>query len=129
CPLRRGLDTAEDLQPRIERVQQVLALGFELGPRRVLVEAGRIPRTDDDPRLPFLKEALGALGQYGDRVGAVLALATGLEPGSALAQFLNRFDTGGLGVHLDPANLLLSGFDVYEGARALQGRIVHAAAR
>ena len=46
-----------------------------------------------------------------------------------LAQFLGRFDTGGLGVHLDPANLLLNGFDLYESARGLQGKIVHAAAR
>src|SRR5205823_9517277 len=79
CPLRRGLDTAENLQPRIEHVQQVLALSYELGPRRVLVEAGRIPQADDDPRLPFLTEALLALGHYGDRVGCVLAVVSGLE--------------------------------------------------
>src|SRR5207244_93066 len=40
-------------------------------------------------------------------------------------QFLDRFDSGGLGVNLDPANLLLAGFDPYESARALAGRVVH----
>src|SRR5262249_37844237 len=122
-------DTAENLQPRIEHVQKVLALSYDLGPQRVLVEAGRVPEAADDPRLPILTEALLALGQYGDRVGSVLGLVSGLEPGHVLAQFLGRFDTGGLGVHLDPTNLLLNGFDAYESARALQGKIIHAAAR
>src|SRR5436853_6989341 len=33
CPLRHGLDTAENLQPRIEHVQKALTLSFDLGPR------------------------------------------------------------------------------------------------
>ena len=75
-----------------------------------------------------MTEALLALGQHGDRTGAVLALETGLDSGQALRQFLDRFDTGGLGVNLDPANLLQGGFDPYESARALQGRIIFAQA-
>src|SRR5262245_47106743 len=43
CPLRRGLDTAENLQPRIEYLQRVLTLAFDLGPRIAIVQAGRIP--------------------------------------------------------------------------------------
>jgi sugar phosphate isomerase/epimerase len=58
-----------------------------------------------------------------------LALETGLESGTVLREFLDRFDTGGLGAHLDPANLLLHGFDPYESARALHGRIVHSGVR
>ena len=46
-----------------------------------------------------------------------------------LGAFLDRFDTGGLGVNLDPANLLMGGFDPYEAARALQGRVVHSNAK
>ncbi len=124
CPLRRGLDTAENLQPRIEHVRQVMALSFELGPRLVVVQAGKA-REDS----AMLQEALLALGQHGDRCGAVLALETGLEDGEALARFLGRFDTGGLGVNFDPANLLINGFDPYASARALRGRIVHAHAK
>jgi L-ribulose-5-phosphate 3-epimerase len=129
CPLRHGLDTAVGQEARIEHVRQVLSLGFDLGPRLVIVQAGRIPEDANDPRAPLLTEALLALGQYGDRTGTVLALETGLESGAVLQQFLSRFDTGGLGVNLDPANLLLNGFDPYESARALQGRVVHAQAQ
>lgn len=129
CPLRRGLDEAENLEPRIEHVQKVLTLSFDLGPRVVIVNAGAVPGKDDDPRGRLLSESLLTLGQHGDRVGAVLALETGLESGAALAAFLDRFDTGSLGANLDPANLLVHGFDVVESMRALGRRIVHAHAQ
>jgi sugar phosphate isomerase/epimerase len=77
----------------------------------------------------LLSEALRALGEHGDRTGTVLALETGLESGEVLRRFLDRFDTGGLGVNLDPANLLTNGFDPYTSARALHGKIVHTHAR
>src|SRR5207244_9163685 len=102
---------ADNQEARIEHVRKVLALSFDLGPRIVVVQAGRVP---DDPQAEgarWLREALWALGQHGDRVGAVLALETGLESGEVLARFLDQFDTGGLGVNLDPANLLVNGFD------------------
>jgi sugar phosphate isomerase/epimerase len=129
CPLRRGLDTAENQQARIDHVRKVLALSYDLGPRIVIVQAGRVPEQDDDPRAGLLREALLALGQYGDRVGARLALETGLESGEVLRRFLDRLDTGGLGANLDPANLLINGLDPYAAARALRGRIVHSHAR
>jgi sugar phosphate isomerase/epimerase len=94
-----------------------------------VVQAGRIPEAADDPRAAVLAEALRALGKHGDRIGAILALETGLEPGPVLSAFLARFDTGGLGVNLDPANLLIGGFDPYEGARALRGRVAHSHAK
>lgn len=129
CPLRRGLDTAEDQQPRIEHVQKVLSLSYDLGPRVAVVQAGQIPEDADSPRARVLRESLLALGSYGDCVGAVLALETGLESGAVLAEYLGRFDTGGLGTNLDPANLLMHGFDPYESARAMRGRIVHSHAK
>jgi sugar phosphate isomerase/epimerase len=125
-PLRRGLDVAENQQPRIEHVKKVLSLGFDLGCRVVIVQAGPVPGEGQNS---LLTEALQALAQHGDRVGAALALETGLESGEALAGYLARFDTGSLGVNYDPANLLLNGFDPYESARALRGRILHAHAK
>lgn len=126
CPLRHGLDTAENQQGRIDHVKKVLSLSFELGARVVVVQAGQVP---EDAGASRLTEALQALGQYGDRVGASLALEAGLESGEVLAGYLARFDSGSLGANLDPANLLINGFDPYESARALRGRIVHAHAK
>jgi sugar phosphate isomerase/epimerase len=129
CPLRRGLDAAQDQQPRIEHVQKVLALSCDLGPRLVVVQAGAVPEKDEDERGRRLTEALTALARHGDRIGAWLALETGLESGAVLAAYLKRFDTGALAVNYDPANLLLHGLDPYEGARALHGLIRHAHAK
>jgi sugar phosphate isomerase/epimerase len=128
CPLRKGLGIPENQEARIDHVRQVLGLSFELGPRVVIVQAGQVPAPDADDA-PWLHDALSALGQHGDRMGAALALDTGLESGATLDQFLARFDTGSLGVNLDPANLLMHGFDPVESARALRGRILHASAK
>jgi sugar phosphate isomerase/epimerase len=129
CPMRRGLDVAESLEARIEHVRKVIALSADLGPRRVVVEAGRIPDDDKAAAFTLLSESLLALGHHGDRVGAVLALETGQESGETLAKFLGRFDTGGVGVNLDPANLLIHGFDPYAAVPALGKRIVHVHAK
>jgi L-ribulose-5-phosphate 3-epimerase len=129
CPLRHGLDEPTNLQPRIDRVRQVMALSFELGARVVIVQAGRLPEDAADPRTTLLTESLSALGRYGDRVGATLALETGLESGATMRTFLDRFDTGGLGVNYDPANLLTNGFDPVENLSPLKDRIVHTHAK
>src|SRR5947209_3506097 len=129
CPLRRGLVSSEDQQQCIDHIAAVLSLSVALGPRIVIIQAGRVPETADDPRARGLTESLRVLGRHGNRIGAFLALDTGLESGAVLNTFLDRFDIGGLGVNLDPANLLMSGFDPYESARALRGRVVHANAK
>src|SRR5262245_65515794 len=77
CPLRRGLDTAEDQQPRIEHVRKVMSLAFDLGPRVVIVQAGSIPDDVAEPRAVLLSESLQSLGQHGDRTGTIMALEKG----------------------------------------------------
>ena len=76
-----------------------------------------------------MRESMLALGQHGDRVGATLALETGLESGETLKSFLDALDTGGLGVNYDPANLLVNGFDPVENLAPLKGRIAHTHAK
>jgi L-ribulose-5-phosphate 3-epimerase len=129
CPLRHGLDVPEGQEERIDRLRLAMALSFDLGPRIAIAEVGRVTEDENDPRRVLLSEALLTLGQHGDRVGAVLALETGLESGEVLRKFLDGFDTGGLGVNLDPANLLIHGFNPYESTRALREKIVHTHAK
>jgi len=130
CPLRHGLDTAENQEGRIDHLRKVMTLSFDLGPRITIVQAGRVPAEDEvTARATLMTEALTVLAYHGDRTGTVLALETGLESGAALRKYLDRFDTGGLGVNLDPANLLMRDFDPYESARALQGKVVHCHAK
>jgi sugar phosphate isomerase/epimerase len=125
CPLRYGLDMPEKQEARLDHVKQVLALSFELGPRTVIAS---ITSTAIDPEAPnpLLVEALDVVARHGDRVGAVLAVQTGLEAGDQMAAFLRRFDTGGLGVNVDPGAFLFHGFDPYENTHALRGLVRHA---
>jgi sugar phosphate isomerase/epimerase len=125
CPLRFGLDHAENQEARLDHIKSVMDLSFDLGPRRVILQAGRMPDEAKDDRGTLMAESLEVLGRHGDRIGVALALETGLEPGTMMARMLDRFDTGGLGVNFDPANLLMNGFDLYESLTALSGRIVH----
>src|SRR5262249_17879952 len=101
CPLRHGLDTAGNQEGRIDHVRKIMSLSVDLGPRITIVQAGRVPADDEvSPRATLLTESLTILGHHGDRSGTVLALETGLETGAALRKYLDRFDTGGLGVNL-----------------------------
>ena len=129
CPLRRGLDSAEDQQQRLEHVRQVMSLSFELGPRLTVVSAGQVPEAPDTPEANRLRESLLDLGRHGDRTGTTLALETGQETGAALAAYLATFDTGSLGANLDPANLLLNRFDPMAAVEELRGWIRHVHAR
>jgi sugar phosphate isomerase/epimerase len=129
CPLRRGLDTAQDQQPRLEHVRRVLTLSTDLGPRLVIVQAGSIPEQPDSDRGRILDESLRDLAGHGDRIGAALALETGLESGAVLAAYLKHFNTSLLTANLDPANLLMNGLDPYESTRALHGLVRHVHAK
>ena len=66
CPFRHGLDVAEGLMERIDIVTQALALSFDLGARIVIVQAGRLPESEESPAARLLNESLLTLGRTGD---------------------------------------------------------------
>jgi sugar phosphate isomerase/epimerase len=129
CPLRHGLDVAENQEPRLEHVRKVMTLAYDLGPRIVVIEAGQVPGEKDVERGRLMRDSLSNLAATGDRTGVTLALETGLESGAVLAEYLRSFDSGSLAANLDPANLSMHGFDPLQSARALVGKIAHTHAR
>jgi sugar phosphate isomerase/epimerase len=129
CPLRRGLDVAENQQPRLEYVHRAMSLAFELGPRIVIIPLPQLPGESEPERARLFREALLDLGLHGDRVGTVLALETGMDAPEAVAAYLDTFDVGSLKVNYDPANLLVNGFDPVRGIIPLHRRIAHTHAR
>lgn len=128
-PLRRGLDSAENVQPRIEHVENVMRLAFDLGARRVVVPCPKLPADAASPRARIMREALLALGACGDRVGAALALEIGYDPADAVKSYLSAFDTGSLKVTYDPANMLLHGHDPIASLTPLKDLLAHVHAR
>lgn len=124
CPLRHGLDTVENLDARLDHIRAVMKLAGDLGPRRVIIEAGQLPDDESETAITFVS-ALRDLAMYGDRHGVVLALETGLDPGERLAPYLRRFDSGSLAVNYDPGNLLVNGHDPVTSLSALGELVVH----
>jgi len=129
CPLRLGLDASEDAQQRVDHVRSVIRLASDLGCRAVVVPLPKLPSDPESPRAVMMRETLQALGAFGDRVGIRLALGAGQDPGDEVRDYLEAFDTGGLGVNFDPAGFVLAGSDPLAGLVALSGRVVHAQAR
>jgi sugar phosphate isomerase/epimerase len=128
-PIRRGLDVAEDLQPRIERIRKSMQLAFDLGAGRVVVACPKLPDDAAAPRAQLLRESLSALGAYGDRVGCVVATEIGFDPATKVRDYLATFGTGSLRVTFDPANFLLHGHDPCANLHPLAGLVAHVHAR
>jgi len=129
CPLRNGLDVAENLQPRIEHVRKVMQLAFDLGARKVVLPGPKLPTEPESPRAQFLRESLQSLGPFGDRIGTVLAFEVGHDPVETLKEYLATFDTGSLRLNYDPANMLVNGHDPLASLVNLKGWIAHVHAR
>jgi sugar phosphate isomerase/epimerase len=129
CPLRSGLDTNEDAQQRVDHVRGVMRLASDLDCRVVTVPLPKLPGDSEGSRAVTLREALQALGAFGDRTGTRLALRVGGDPGDAVRSYLEAFDTGSLQVDFDPASFLLAGADPLAGLMSLAGRVAHAHAR
>jgi sugar phosphate isomerase/epimerase len=128
-PLRRGLDVAEDLQPRIERVRKAMQLAFDLGARRVVVACPKLPGDEKDARANLMRESIGAIGAYGDRIGCLVALEVGFDPAEKVKQYLAGFDCGSLKVTFDPVNFMLHGHDALASLTPLAGLVAHVHAR
>src|SRR5262245_37760541 len=128
-PVRRGLDVADGLQPRLDRIRKAMQLAFVLGGRRVVVPCAKVPDEPTAPRAQLLRESLLALGPYGDRVGTVVALEIGFDPADKVKEYLGGFDTGSLKVTYDPANMLLHGHVPLANLAPLQGWVAHVHAR
>lgn len=129
CPLRRGLDSAEHQQQRIEHVRKAMQLAFDLGPRTVVVPLPKLPTDEESSRAKLLREALLDLSRYGDRIGTRVAVEAGFDAGDKVRDYLATFDSGSLTVAYDPANFLLNGHDPIASLMSLAGRVGYVQAR
>jgi sugar phosphate isomerase/epimerase len=129
CPLRWAIDVPDNQQARIDYIRDAMTLAFDLGPRIVVVQCPQLPSESEPVRAGLLKDALLAFGTHGDRIGTLVALEIGFDPGEKIRDYLNGFDVGSLAVNYDPANMLLQGHDPIKNVLPLTGKIVHTHAR
>jgi sugar phosphate isomerase/epimerase len=77
-----------------------------------------------------MQEACAGLAEYADSVGAHFAVETGPETSATLGDFLDSLGSCGVGVNLDPANLMMvTGDDPVGAVHRLQKYIVHTHAK
>ena len=77
-----------------------------------------------------MQEACFELSRYADSIGAHFAIETGPETSAVLKEFLDSLGSTGVGVNLDPANLVMvTGDDPAGAVYNLQKYIVHTHAK
>lgn len=124
---RRGYESTEELDRRIEGTKQAMKLAYELGARVVVNSAGQIDESPDAASREVLRNVLSDLGRYSQHVGAFLALETGAESLTTLGGLIDSLPQGSVGVTLNPGNLIVQGYGLEDlSAVAQHVMLVHA---
>ena len=125
-PTRRGFDTFDQIEDRVDRAGRVFDLVYDLGARLVLVRAGPIPDIQDESRRAAFNTTVMELAIRADHRGLQLALETGTEPGDVMQIYLTERNLPNLAASVDPAALLRNGFDPVAAVRDLGPWMGHA---
>ena len=125
-----GFVVATENPTKIERSKRIVDLALELGSYVVTTHIGVIPADSGSDRYKVMQEACNQLAEYAHKQGAWFAIETGPEPAVRLRKFLDSLDSKGVGVNLDPANLVMvTGDDPVAAVRVLAPYIVHTHAK
>lgn len=129
--LGRGFGNA-DLNPRlIEKSKRILDMSLDMECDIVTTHIGVVPADPNHDRYKIMQEACYTLASYADSIGAHFAVETGPETSAVLKEFLDSLGgTKGVGVNLDPANLVMvTGDDPVVAVHNLKDYIVHTHAK
>jgi sugar phosphate isomerase/epimerase len=107
-PTRRGYAEAAEIERRVEGTKGALKLAYELGAAIVVNQLGPTPSDRGTAAYRLLLDVLTDIGNYGQRVGARLALRTGAQSGEQLRTLLGELRVGGIAVDFDPGALLVN---------------------
>lgn len=125
-----GFGNKEENPGKVERSKRILDLAKELGTNVVTTHIGVVPTDSSIDRYKVMHEACFELSRYADEIGAHFAIETGPETSAVLKCFLDSLGSTGVGVNLDPANLVMvTGDDPAGAVYNLQKYIVHTHAK
>ena len=125
-----GFCFADRNPEKIEKSKRILDLAKELGTDIVTTHIGVVPDDPNHDRFKVMQEACFELSRYADEIGAHFAIETGPETSAVLKMFLDTLGSTGVGVNLDPANLVMvTGDDPAKAVYDLQKYIVHTHAK
>lgn len=125
-----GFMWADKNPEKIERSKRIIDLAKELETDVVTTHIGVVPEDSSVDRFKVMQEACFELARYADSVGAHFAVETGPETSATLKKFLDSLGSTGVGVNLDPANLVMvTGDDPAKAVYNLRDYIVHTHAK
>jgi sugar phosphate isomerase/epimerase len=128
--LGHGFGNAKKNPQLIEQSKKILYLAKELGTDIVTTHIGVIPQDHNHDRYKIMQEACFELSKYADSLQAHFAIETGPETAIVLKEFLDKLNSKGVAVNLDPANLVMvTGDDPVSAVYTLKDYIVHTHAK
>ena len=129
--LGHGFGNAELNPELIEKSKRILDMSLDMGCGIVTTHIGVVPTDPNHDRYKIMQEACRELAEYADSIGARFAVEMGPETSAVLKEFLDSLGgTKGVGVNLDPANLVMvTGDDPVQAVHNLKDYIVHTHAK
>ena len=124
-----GFMNPDDNKIYVEKSKRVLDLAKKLECNVVTTHIGTVPAEENETR-EIMRKACRELAEYADSVEAAFAVETGPETSAVLKNFLDSLGSTGVGVNLDPANLVMvTGDDPAKAVYNLRDYIVHTHAK
>lgn len=102
-----GFQIPAENEVKIRRSQAIVDLAVDLGTTVVTTHIGVIPADSSSPVYRNQLYVCRQLGEYAASRGVAFAIETGPETAKVLAAFLAEVNSPGMGVNLDPANLIM----------------------
>ena len=125
-----GFTHPEKNPEKIEKSKRILDLAKELETNVVTTHIGVVPEDKNHDRYKIMQEACHELAEYAVSIDAHFAIETGPETSATLKGFLDSLESTGVGVNLDPANLVMvTGDDPVKAVHNLKKYIVHTHAK
>lgn len=114
----------------IDKSKRVLDFAKEVGTDIVTTHVGVVPSDVNSEKFAIVHSVCRELAEYADSMGSHFAIETGPEVAATLKQLLDSLGSRGVGVNLDPANLVMvTGDDPAAAVHTLKDYIVHTHAK
>jgi len=125
-----GFQIAAENEVKARRSKAIVDLAVDLGTTVVTTHIGVVPEDSGSPVYRNQLAVCKDIGAYAADRGVSFAIETGPEPAVRLAAFLDDVDSSGVGVNLDPANLIMVlNDDPVQAVYALRKHIKHTHAK
>lgn len=114
----------------VEKSKRILDFAKEAGTDIVTTHVGVVPVDMTCDKFKVTQNVCHRLAEYADSIDAHFAIETGPELATTLKQLLDSLHSKGVGINLDPANMIMvTGDDPANAVHTLKDYIVHTHAK